>query len=410
MGRLDPRKLPSVAAGPARDSVAAVFEDRLGQPLGLDALGATEAVPHLANVKMAGATRMVPAPRGADTRDFALLGFGGAGPLHASTQARELGIPRVLAPCRPGVTNAVGCVVADLRHGFVTTLNTPLDMLDEARLARNFADQATEGEELILREKVTLKAVRKRFSLDMQFIGQTHLLRVALEALATDRKTLRARFAEAYFVRFRVELGEGHASIVNANCPVIGERQGLDLSTLIDPAGRKATLAEANNRSDGIYSARDGALIAQGVGGLPVFVGMMQYSTRVLIERIAAAETAPPEPGDTYVVNAPYLGGTHLMDARFARPFYRGGGLFCWLSNTGHWPDTGGAVPGGFSASAASVEQKGLCLPPVKLFKRGQMEREVYQIICSNIRVAAQRIGDIKAQAAALSVGKARRT
>ncbi|TCP41881.1 hydantoinase/oxoprolinase-like protein [Rhodovulum marinum] len=65
---------------------------------------------------------------------------------------------------------------------------------------------------------------------------------------------------------------------------------------------------------------------------------------------------------------------------------------------------------GGFSASATSVEQEGLRLPPVKLFKRGQMDREIYQIICSNIRVADQRIADIKAQAAALSVGKARRT
>ena len=167
-------------------------------------------------------------------------------------------------------------------------------------------------------------------------------------------------------------------------------------------------IAEANDRSDGIYSAVDGSLIAQGLGGLPVFVGTMQESTRILIARIAAGETAAPEPGDTYIVNDPYLGGTHLMDVRFARPFYRAGGLVFWLSNTGHWPDTGGAVPGGFSASATSVEQEGLRLPPVKLFKRGEMDPEIYQIICSNIRVADQRIGDIKAQAAALAVGEAR--
>jgi N-methylhydantoinase B len=180
----------------------------------------------------------------------------------------------------------------------------------------------------------------------------------------------------------------------------------MDLS--FSRAAFSPVIAEANDRSDGLYSAEDGSLIAQGAGGLPVFVGTMQYSTRVLIERIAAGLTAPPEPGDIYVVNDPYLGGTHLMDVRFARPFYRNGALFCWLSNTGHWPDTGGAVPGGFSASATSVEQEGLRLPPVKLFKRGEMDAEIYQIICSNIRVADQRIGDVKAQAAALSVGEAR--
>lgn len=164
-------------------------------------------------------------------------------------------------------------------------------------------------------------------------------------------------------------------------------------------------IAEANDRSDGIYAAEDGALIAQGAGGLPVFVGTMQDSTGQLIGRIRDGVTAAPVPGDIYIVNDPYLGGTHLMDVRFARPFYRGGEVFCWLSNTGHWPDTGGAVPGGFSASATAVEQEGLRLPPVKLFKEGVLDQEIYAIICSNVRVADQRIGDVKAQAAALQVG-----
>ena len=167
-------------------------------------------------------------------------------------------------------------------------------------------------------------------------------------------------------------------------------------------------IAEADDRSDGIYDATDGSLIAQGSKGLPVFVGVMQFSTRTIIERIKAGITAAPEPGDIYIVNDPYLGGTHLMDVRFAMPFWRDGRILCWLSNTGHWPDTGGAVPGGFSASAISAEQEGLRLPPVKLFKRGQMDTELWQVICSNIRVSEQRIGDVKAQASALLVGAER--
>ena len=121
-----------------------------------------------------------------------------------------------------------------------------------------------------------------------------------------------------------------------------------------------------------------------------------------------AGKVAPPQPDDIYIVNDPYLGGTHLMDVRFARPYYRNGEIFCWLSNTGHWPDTGGAVPGGFSASATSVEQEGLRLPPVRLFKQGVLDHEIYAIICSNIRVSDQRIGDVQAQAAALKVGEVR--
>ncbi len=164
-------------------------------------------------------------------------------------------------------------------------------------------------------------------------------------------------------------------------------------------------IAEADDRSDGIYAADTGALIAQGEGGLPIFVGTMQFSTTTLIEFIRDGRALPPEDGDIYIVNDPYLGGTHLMDVRFAMPFYYRGELFCWLSNTGHWPDIGGAVPGGFSANATEVEQEGLRLPPVKLVKRGEMDTEIYAIICSNIRIADQRIGDIKAQIAALKVG-----
>ncbi|MBT6828246.1 MAG: methylhydantoinase [Rhodospirillaceae bacterium] len=164
-------------------------------------------------------------------------------------------------------------------------------------------------------------------------------------------------------------------------------------------------ISEALDRSDGIYSKEDGSLIAQGELGLPVFVGTMQFSTRTVIER--AKEISP---GDIFAVNDPYLGGTHLMDVRFHMPFYYQGELFAWLSNTGHWPDTGGMVPGGFSAHATEVEQEGLRFPPVKLYKKGELDQEILSIFLSNMRIADQRIGDIKAQSAALFVGERRLT
>ncbi len=164
-------------------------------------------------------------------------------------------------------------------------------------------------------------------------------------------------------------------------------------------------ISEALDRSDGIYHRDTGELIAQGDLGLPVFVGTMQFGTQAVIERAHDLK-----PGDMYIVNDPYLGGTHLMDVRFAKPFFYEGEIFAWLANTGHWPDIGGMVPGGFSANATEVEQEGLRLPPVKLFKEGKMDEEILSIILSNIRIADQRIGDIKAQAAALTVGERRFT
>ncbi len=169
-------------------------------------------------------------------------------------------------------------------------------------------------------------------------------------------------------------------------------------------------ISEGMDRSDGIYDAVDGALIAQGELGLPVFVGTMQFSTQAVIDRVRTHYAGKVDPGDIFIVNDPYLGGTHLMDVRFVKPFFYKGELFAWLANTGHWPDVGGMVPGGFSASATEVEQEGLRLPPVKFFKKGEMDQEILSIILSNIRIADQRIGDIKAQAAALATGEQRLT
>lgn len=164
-------------------------------------------------------------------------------------------------------------------------------------------------------------------------------------------------------------------------------------------------ISEAMDRSDGIYHRDTGELIAQGEMGLPVFVGTMQFSTQAVIARARDVR-----PGDVFIVNDPYLGGTHLMDVRFVKPFFYKGHLFAWLANTGHWPDVGGTVPGGFSANATEVEQEGLRLPPVKLYKQGVLDEEILAIILSNIRIADQRIGDIKAQAAALAIGERRLT
>ncbi|MBT5894355.1 MAG: methylhydantoinase, partial [Rhodospirillaceae bacterium] len=164
-------------------------------------------------------------------------------------------------------------------------------------------------------------------------------------------------------------------------------------------------ISEALDRSDGIYHPETGDLIAQGELGLPVFVGTMQFGTKCVIERAKNIK-----PGDVYIVNDPYLGGTHLMDVRFVKPFFYKGELFAWLANTGHWPDTGGSVPGGFSAKATEVEQEGLRLPPVKLYKEGVMDEEILSIVLSNIRVASETVGDIMAQAAALRVGQRRLT
>jgi len=164
-------------------------------------------------------------------------------------------------------------------------------------------------------------------------------------------------------------------------------------------------ISEGFDRSNGLYDRETGDVIAQGELGLPIFLGVMQFTTRAVIER-----RPDLEPGDIVLVNDPYLGGTHLMDVKMVMPFFYQGRLWCFLANTGHWPDTGGMVPGGFNSTATEIQQEGLRIPPVKLFRRGEMDADIAAMVLHNIRVPDERMGDIKAQVGALHVGARRLT
>ena len=232
-------RLPASRFGQAAEAAYAAMREQIAVPLVLSVEAAAEAVIRIANTHMAGAIRMVSISMGADPRDFALFAFGGAGPLHAVALAKELNVPKVLIPARPGITNALGCVVADLRHDFVRTLNRPLDSVDMAEVHGVLAAQEAEGRRLIGLEKIALTSIRAEYSADMQFVGQTHLLRVTLPSALPAREDLQSRFEAAYHARFRVDLPTIRANLVNLNVSVVGERPALDLSRLIDPEGRK---------------------------------------------------------------------------------------------------------------------------------------------------------------------------
>ena len=229
LGRLNPEKL-SVKGGVALEDVQEVFDQVLGDPLGLDPIAAAEAVVQVANAKMAGAIRLVSLSLGADPRDFALFAFGGAGPLHAAALARELGVPKVLVPARPGLTNALGCITADLSHDYVRTINAPLHSVDLDTLHDLMAEQASAGRAALDAEAVQIQETTAVHSLDMQFVGQSHVVRVPLDTATPDRETLRAAFEAVYWARFKVTLAEIRARIVNVNCSVIGTRSAIDLS------------------------------------------------------------------------------------------------------------------------------------------------------------------------------------
>lgn len=257
LGRLDPDKLLAVKDPVTIEYVRGIVEAKLARPLGISIEAAASAVLTLGNMHMAGAIRMVSLSRGHDPRDFALFAFGGAGPLHAVALARELGLAEVLVPARPGLTNALGCLVADLRQDFVQTLNVGLDQADMNHVGAVLRSQKAQGQAINADEQDEIVETIVLHAADMQFRGQTHLIRVALPGPDVSRDALQALFEAAYFKRFQVALPEIRAVLVNLVTSVIGKRRALPLARLIDPAGRKAAAAEASVGSRPLFA--DGA-------------------------------------------------------------------------------------------------------------------------------------------------------
>ena len=253
LGRLDPARLLAVRDAVPMQRIRDAFAKEVGEPLGLSVEQAAEAAIRLANVHMTGAIRMVSLSKGHDPRDFVLFAFGGAGPLHAVALAREIGIPEVLVPARPGLTNALGCLVADLRQDLVNTLNRGLDDIPEEEIAATLAAQRERGLATVLAEKGEVEDAQVLHSAEMQFRGQTHLIRVALPHAAMTRAEIQSAFEAAYFARFQIRMPEIRAVLVNLNTSVIGKRPGFSLAGLLPDGDGDALAGERPIYADGAW-------------------------------------------------------------------------------------------------------------------------------------------------------------
>lgn len=178
-----------------------------------------------------------------------------------------------------------------------------------------------------------------------------------------------------------------------------------EMDTVFERMAFSPVISDAWDRADGIYSAADGSMIVQGHRGLPIFVGTMQYTVASVIRTVEDLK-----PGDTFLVNDPFAGGTHIMDTKMVRPFFYRGELFAMLANTGHWTDLGGRVPGGFAAQASDCYQEGLRIPPVRIFQDDILNEDMLAILQMNSRLPDDVVGDVEAQSTALRVGAKRLT
>jgi N-methylhydantoinase A len=200
--------------------------ERLGNQLGLGIEQTAEAILTIVNQTMAGRTRLLSIERGFDPRDFALVIFGGAGPLHGAALIREVGIGTMLVPPSPGVLCAMGCVIADVRYDLSRTIEQRPESLGEAAIAEILAEQRRDGEVRLAASEARVRETLVTHAADMSYLGQIHTLRVAIE-----RDWGIARIVEAFKAAYRAEygndLGEIPTVIVSLRTVVQGVREHM---------------------------------------------------------------------------------------------------------------------------------------------------------------------------------------
>lgn len=216
----------------------------IGQPLKLDTVQAAGAILKVANSRMAGALRLVSIERGLDPKQFAFMPFGGGGALHAGAMMADVGLARAIVPRYPGVTSAMGCVIADMRQDFVQTINAMLTNFDGSALAAHMARHIHQGMNMLDASGTVFDAKDIEITLDMSYLGQTHTVPVPLpiEIKGRDVPTpteeqIADAFDRAYQGTFGRLLKNGARRIINLRTAVIGRRPRFDLETLAPQGG-----------------------------------------------------------------------------------------------------------------------------------------------------------------------------
>ena len=171
--------------GTARKTI----KERCADPLGMNVEEVALGIVEIANSAMVGALRRVSVQRGYDPRDFLLVAFGGAGPVHANRLAAELEMPTVLVPMSPGTTSAMGLLVTDIKHDYSVALIQRVDRLDLEVAKAHFERMRSEGCRALAREDVREDDMRFVYQADMRYVGQSYELTIPLTAdgLDTDR-------------------------------------------------------------------------------------------------------------------------------------------------------------------------------------------------------------------------------
>jgi N-methylhydantoinase A len=187
LGRLNPSYFLGGEIGLDVEGASRAIEERCAAPLGLSLTEAANGIVEIANAAMVNALHLISVQRGYDPRDFVLVGFGGAGPVHANALMRDAEMPTLLIPRSPGIFSATGLLTTDLKRDAAVTVMRRLDALEPAEMGATFKRLEAAGREELEREGVGGEAIEFARKVDLRYVGQSYELTIAAGAGMADR-------------------------------------------------------------------------------------------------------------------------------------------------------------------------------------------------------------------------------
>lgn len=202
---------------------------KIGNPLGLDIIETARAVVDVANANLADAIRLGLIQRGHDPRDFTLVAFGGAGPLHGAELARELSIPTVLVPPNPGITSALGCLLVDIRHDFSEMHLVPADETKPSDIEDRFEELEDRARQRLQAEGIEEENMRLQRTVDMRYVGQWRSLEISVEGKVDSLERLTEQFHEEHEKQHSYKREGSPVEIYQLKIAAVGETPKPDL-------------------------------------------------------------------------------------------------------------------------------------------------------------------------------------
>ena len=302
LGRLSPECFLGGEMRLDRGAAEKALHERLAEPLGVSLERAASGMLHVATVAMANAVRHVTLERGLDPRDFTLVAYGGGGPLHAASVAKELSIGKIIIPNAPGHFSALGMLMADLRRDYVQTLFERMDDIEMFELEDQFKKLEAEGRQALAASGIPPDKIVFERAADMRYVGQEHAVAVRVPADVSDesaRAEIKRLFDEAHDLRYSHTAPEESADIVSLRVSAIGRLGKPQIAEIA--RGEKTPPPNARRGVRTVTFESAGAVEATVYDRAKLLQDNIIEGPAIIEE---VASTTVVEPGDTVTVNS----------------------------------------------------------------------------------------------------------